>query len=301
MDESTQLLRLAAPWLLVIAGLGTALGLGSAVLRYLEFRQASFFILRQRARRKLGSSLALTTLFAVLTAGLAYSLRFLPAPPQEIMAESTPVPVISPGGRPSATLAPLPTQLAPTPTVTPGVGDPSSPTVPFIPTNTPSSTPTSTPTPSPTPTASLTPSITPTPSKTPTPSPTVPILQAILTPVTPFATASADAEVGELTVSLGVNLGGAPIDPGTEFREGQPVLFVSFEYDNLWNGILWRNIWLRNEGLVAGETRLWEWGSRGRTYFFLRPVGGFLAGDYEVLLMLEDDIVQTVAFTVLSP
>ena len=106
----------------------------------------------------------------------------------------------------------------------------SSPTAPFIPTNTatitPSPTPTKTPTPtaSKTPTPSITPSVTSTPSITPTPSPTVPVLEAIFTPVAPYATVPADALVEELTISRGTQVDGSPISPGDEFQEGQPVL-----------------------------------------------------------------------------
>jgi len=127
------------------------------------------------------------------------------------------------------------------------------------------------------------------------------VLEAIYTPVVPFATIPADALVGELTISTGVQLDGSPVNPGSDFPDGQSGLYVSFEYDNMLNGVLWRNIWFRDDALFGGETRVWEWGSRGRTYFYLRPAGGFPPGEYEVQLLLDEEVVQRASFAVLEP
>jgi len=283
------------PWLLGLSGLAMAVALLVTVKHYLDVRQASFFILRQRSRRKLRSSLALTTLLAVLTAGILLSLRLLPEPAAEPeIADSTP----STFATPVRTVNPVytPPTVRPSPTATQSNGP--SPTVPFIPTSTPSPTPTPTDVPSSTPTPSLTPPLTPTPSVTPTPSPTVPVLEAIFTPVTPFATLPPAAEIGELTLSRGVQVDGTPVNPGTEFQGGQPVIYVSFDYDDMADGVLWRHIWFRNDTLFGGGTRVWEWRGRGRTYFFLRPQEGFLPGRYEVQLLLEEEVVQTAGFVV---
>lgn len=94
---------------------------------------------------------------------------------------------------------------------------------------------------------------------------------------------------------------GTPVNAGTEFTAGQPVLYVSFDYADMSNGIIWRHIWLRNGGFVGGQTRIWEWGSRGRTYFFLRPPGGFQAGRYELQLLMDEQVITTTNFVVKEP
>lgn len=107
--------------------------------------------------------------------------------------------------------------------------------------------------------------------------------------------------IGEMTVSRGIQVDGTPINAGTEFLAGQPVLYVSFDYVDMSNGILWRHIWLRNGNLVGGQTRLWEWNSRGRTYFFLRPSGGFQPGRYELQLLVDEKVITTTSFRVTEP
>jgi hypothetical protein len=125
-------------------------------------------------------------------------------------------------------------------------------------------------------------------------------MEAIYTPMTPFATMQLSAEIGEMTVSRGVQLDGTPVNAGTEFLAGQPVLYVSFDYSDMSNGILWRHIWLRNGNLVGGQTRLWEWNSSGRTYFFLSPPGGFQPGRYELQLLMDEKVITTTSFRVIE-
>jgi len=126
----------------------------------------------------------------------------------------------------------------------------------------------------------------------------VPVLEAIYTPVEPFASLPADAAIDSLTVSEGIQLDGSPVDPGDAFRSGQPTLYVSFDYSGMLNGILWRNIWYRDGNLFGGETRIWEWGAQGRTYFYRRPAGGFPPGDYQIQLLLEENVEQELEFSV---
>jgi hypothetical protein len=308
MEDLSRFSYAIIPWLAGLLGLAAATASLVALKHYLDLRQASFFILRRRTQRTLRSSLALATLCVLLAAGSLLARRSLPEPPPEpemteIVPASLPTSRGEAGSTPVSRIAqPLRTM---TPTSPPTQGP--SATVPFIPTNTPTRTPTPTPTRTRTPTPtntltpSLTPSVTPTPSITPTPSPTVPVLEAIFTPVAPYATVPVDAAVGELTISTGVQLDGSPINPGSEFPDGQPGLYVSFDYENMLNGVLWRDIWFRDDALFAGETRVWEWGGRGRTYFYLRPAGGFPPGEYEVQFLLDDEVVRRASFRVQGP
>jgi hypothetical protein len=298
MGELDRFLYAMIPWLLGVLGLATAVALLAVIKYYLDVRQASFFILRGRSQRSLRNSLVMAAFLAMLTAGAFLAQRALPEPVQE--PEATDMTLSAP----ETPVAPRATRSLETATSTTMPTRASSPTAPFIPTNTatitPSPIPTRTPTPtaSKTPTPSITPSVTPTPSITPTPSPTVPVLEAIFTPIAPYATVPANALVEELVISRGIRVDGSPINPGDEFQEGQPVLYVSFRYDQMVDGFLWRHIWLRDGALFGGGTRLWEWGNRGRTYFYLRPTQGFLPGQYEVLFLLEEEVVQTASFTV---
>jgi hypothetical protein len=302
METVDRLLWPALPWLLLLFVAGVVVSLLITLRHYVALRRASFFILRRRAKRKIRGGFLATVVFIALTAVVVFLLRSGGPSAEEREGRAalatlspTPVTAVNSASMPRGTR----TVLGETPVEAAG-----SATAPFIPSYTPTPTPSLTPVPTdtPTPSPTLTPSQTPTPSLTPsitpTPSPTVPILEAIYTPVTPSATVPADAEIGELTISRGMELNGTPVDPGTEFLVGQVTLFASFDYGNLANGILWRHVWLRDGALVGGETRIWEWGSRGRSYFFLSPEGGFQRGDYELRLLLDRRVVQTARFTV---
>lgn len=284
-----QLLRTFTPWLLGLFGLATAVALLVAVHYLMQVRQSALSFLRERSRRKLRSSLAMTALFALLAAGTLLALRRLPEqsgyPDTADVTLTVPATPVRP-----VNSASMPRGTDRAPSATPPAG--SSPTAPFIPTNTPTLTPSATFTPS------VTPSFTPTPSRTPTPSPTVPVLEAIYTPVTPYATPPADAWLGPLTVSAAIAANGVPSEEDVEFQEGQRVLYVSFDYDDMLNGILWRYIWFKNGEFYAGGTRVWEWQNRGRTYFYLLPPGGFSAGWYDVQVLLEEDIVRSTRFVI---
>lgn len=299
-DQVSPFLQTVTPWLLRLAIAGIVVAIFYALKHYLDLRQGSFFILRQRTRRKLRDSVLIIVLLGVLVGALLFWQSRWPAEPVAQNAPTaTPVPSAT---LPRRTATPRPTEPLPTASASP-TGLPTA-TRPFIPTNTPTLTPSLTPsiTPTPTPSTTPTPSATPTPSLTPsitpTPSPTVPILEAIYTPVSPSATVPAGAQIGELTISQSIELNGTPINPGDTFQNGQPILFVSFDFSGMVDGVLWRHIWLREGALVGGATRLWEWSSSGRTYFFLRLPDGFEPGDYEVQMMLEDEIVQTAQFTI---
>jgi len=300
LDQLPSLVIRLSAGLTVLVALATVVGFLLSLRHYLDLRQTSSFILRQRTRRRMRSSVTAAVFFGLLTAGALYARRTWPLPQP---AEPSPL-----AGEPATedqqpTLAPF-ASLAPG--ATEGVASAvptrhATATIPFIPTNTPTLTPSATPTPSTTPTPSQTPSVTPTPTKTHTPSPTVPILEAIYTPVVPYSTPGPTAYIGELTVSRGVNLDGTPIDADTSFPVGRAVLFCSFNYVNMTNGVVWRHVWLRDGQLVGGGTRVWEWGARGRTYFFLRPLGGFLAGEYELQILVAEKVVQFTRFSVVEP
>ncbi|MCI0710354.1 MAG: hypothetical protein L0154_09360, partial [Chloroflexi bacterium] len=53
-----------------------------------------------------------------------------------------------------------------------------------------------------------------------------------------------------------------------------------------------------NEVLVAGREDLWGNARSGRSLFFVSMPGGFVAGDYEVRVLIEAEVVDEASFTV---
>lgn len=170
------------------------------------------------------------------------------------------------------------------------------------PTPTPTLSPTMPPTPvataSPTPVLSPTPKPTATPSPSPTIIPTIGTPSAALTPIAGVKTPSPDATFGEITLARGVTDDNKPKDPGTVFPAGIPQLYAFFDYRNLSDGVLWTWAWYREGKEIGSESSLWEWGSYGTAWIFLKPVGGYSRGEYEVRLYIGDELKQTASFTV---
>lgn len=170
----------------------------------------------------------------------------------------------------------------------------------------PTPTPTLSPTMSPTPVATvpLTPTLSPTPQPTVTPSPSPTAVptpgtpSSALTPVVGVKTPSPDATFGAITMAQGVTEDNEPKDPGTVFPAGIPQLYAFFDYRNLSNGVLWTQAWYREGKEIGSESSLWEWGSYGTAWIFLKPVGGYSRGEYEVRLYIGDELKQTAHFTV---
>ncbi len=173
-------------------------------------------------------------------------------------------------------------QASPTPTPT------LIPTVPATAVATATSIPVPSPTPQPTATASPSPTIIPT---VVTPSPTPTLIVGVTTP-------SPDATFGEITMARGVTEDNKPKDPGTVFPAGIARLYAFFDYRNLSNGVLWTQAWYREGKEIGSESSLWEWGSYGTAWIFLKPIGGYSRGEYEVRLYIGDELKQTATFTV---
>jgi hypothetical protein len=150
---------------------------------------------------------------------------------------------------------------------------------------------------SPTPVLSPTPKPTAAPSPSPTIIPTVPSPSATLTPVVGVETPSPDATFGEITLARGVTDDNKPKDAGTVFPAGISQLYAFFDYQNLSNGVLWTQVWYRGNKEIGSESSLWEWGSYGTAWIFLKPVVGYPRGEYEVRLYIGDELKQTATFT----
>jgi hypothetical protein len=107
-----------------------------------------------------------------------------------------------------------------------------------------------------------------------------------------------DATFGEITLARGVTDDNEPQDPGTVFPADISQLYAFFDYQNLSDGVLWTQAWYREGEEIGSESGLWEWGSYGTAWIFLKPVGGYPRGEYEVRLYIGDELKQTTSFAV---
>jgi hypothetical protein len=231
-----------------------------AAARYArEARTSQFYFIREQAKIKAGRVMILVGFLVVVTGALAILLNVSNAFTGVAQASPTPTP--------------MPT-LSPT---TPATAVPSA-----------SPTPVLTPTPKPAATSSAT--ISPTPT-TGTPS-------SALTPIVGVKTPSPDAVFGEIILAQGVTEDNEPEDPGTVFPVRISGLYAFFDYENLSDGVLWTQVWYRGGTEIGSESSLWEWGSYGTAWIFLKPVGGYSRGEYEVRLYIGEELEQKASFTV---
>ncbi|MFB0535795.1 MAG: hypothetical protein ACETWR_12530 [Anaerolineae bacterium] len=246
-------------WIFGVFLAGILIGLLAAARYAREGRVSQFYFIREQAKVKAGRVMMLVGFLVVVTLALAMLLT----------ASSTFTRVA---------------QAKPTPTPTPTL----SPTTPAVTVPTASPTPALPPTPKPTATASPSPTIISTPG---TPS-------SALTPIAGVETPSPDATFGEITLAQGVTKDNEPKDPGTVFPAGISELYAFFDYQNLSDGVLWTQAWYRKGKEIGSESNLWEWGSYGTAWVFLKPVGGYSQGEYEIRLYIGDELKQTATFTV---
>jgi hypothetical protein len=242
----------------LLAGILIALFVAARYAR--EARTSQFYFIREQAKVKTRRVMILVG-FLVVVAGFLGILLWM-------------------SNTWSSTFPPV-AEAGPTPTPTPML----SPTTPATAVAPASPTPVLPPTSKSTAIASPSPTIIPTPSST-------------LTPIVGAETPSSEATFGEITLARGVTEDNKPKDPGTVFSVRISQLYAFFDYQNLSDGVLWTQAWYREGKEIGSESNLWEWGSYGTAWIFLKPVGGYSRGEYEVRLYIGDELKQTASFAV---
>jgi hypothetical protein len=248
-------------WTFGVLLAGILVGLLVAARYARESRVSQFYFIREQARIKTGRVMIVVGFLVVITIALAVLVTVSSTFTRVAQASPTPTPI--------------PT-LSPTMPATAVVAT-ASPTTSVL-----------TPTPMPTATASPSSTIVPTMG---TPS-------SALTPIVGVETPSPDATFGEITLARGVTDDNEPQDPGTVFPTDVSQLYAFFDYQNLSDGVLWTQAWYRKGEEIGSESSLWEWGSYGTAWIFLKPVGGYPRGEYDVRLYIGDELKQTATFTV---
>lgn len=173
------------------------------------------------------------------------------------------------------------TFIPPTPSITP------MPTITLTPTITP--TPTRTPIPSITPT----PSVTPTPTITATPALPLDFEEQIEFQLTP----NPQSVFSDIEISQRLGEFNQPIEPAELFDLPLGLLYGTFTYDNLIDGVQWTSIWYKEAEIICSESIPWDGGTGGYGYTECDP-GIWLAGEYEIQLFLGSEWMNSVRFRI---
>ncbi len=139
------------------------------------------------------------------------------------------------------------------------------------------------------PTATQETTLTPSPTETPT---------AATTPATVVATSG--AQFRNLIVAAGIDANNQPVSPGNTFSTVRRPLYVFFEYRNMSPQMTWGHVWLRGNEELSRVEESWpaRWGSNGRAWIYYTPETSYLAGTYQVQLLVNGQVVATTTFTI---
>ena len=174
--------------------------------------------------------------------------------------------------------------------------------VPVVTTPSPQPTPTptgaaATPTRSPTHTPTATPTLTATPATEASPTFTPPST-AVVSPVPPAE--SGPPAFTNLVVAEGIGANNTPLSPGSTFTSARRPLYVFFEYRNMSPTMRWGHVWRRGTQELNRTVEQWPggWGAAGRAYIFYTPDSSYLPGNYEVQLLINDQVAASVTFKI---
>lgn len=150
-----------------------------------------------------------------------------------------------------------------------------------------------------TPTLTLTPVVSDTPTLTITPFLPLAIEALFAGPVTP----NPDAVFTAIQFSTEFD-GTNPVNPRTSFELPIATMYGGFDYNNTLPGVQWSALWFRDRELICYETEPWrtEWGTGGIGGFTecSDPIGGWQAGQYEVVIFMGYDWKTVGRFVVLE-
>jgi serine/threonine-protein kinase len=154
-----------------------------------------------------------------------------------------------------------------------------------------------------TPTRTATAAVTTTPEPTVTPtagaSPTsTPPATAVVSPAPPVETGP--PAFANLAVAEGIGPDNSPLSVGTTFTSARRPLYVFFEYRNMTPAMRWGHVWRRGTQELNRTIEPWPrgWGAAGRAWIFYTPDSSYLPGNYEVQLLINDQVAATVAFRI---
>jgi len=112
--------------------------------------------------------------------------------------------------------------------------------------------------------------------------------------------AGSEASIRFTALAMERNESGLPVNPGFEFPPGDHAMYLFFTYEGMQNGVERTFAWYKEEEFFerCSQTALWEWGDRGRTSYYCEPSVGWEPGNYEIHVLVEDQLQFLVEFTI---
>lgn len=118
-----------------------------------------------------------------------------------------------------------------------------------------------------------------------------PTLPAEYNKFEPTADLTAETRLTPLVFATEVDLDLQATNPRKLFTEGRFMLYATFEYQQMADGMVWSWIWRHEGKVINGGNEIWQYGSEGPGYVYLKPPTGFQPGKYVVEIWVNDELL----------
>lgn len=119
----------------------------------------------------------------------------------------------------------------------------------------------------------------------------VPTLPAEYDRFEPTAELNPDTALGTLSFSTEINDEYEAVEPRRIFPEGSYMLYATFSYDDMADGMVWAWIWRHDGEVVDGGNEVWNYGDDGPGYIYFNPETGFAAGEYSLEVWVNGELL----------
>jgi hypothetical protein len=116
--------------------------------------------------------------------------------------------------------------------------------------------------------------------------------------LSPNASLQDDTTLGAVAFSTAVTERYEAVNPGRTFGEGYFTLYATFAYDGMEDGLVWSWVWMRDGEVVSGGNEMWRYGNDGPGYVYLNPEEGFAAGQYQLGIWINGNLMAEGTFLV---
>jgi tetratricopeptide (TPR) repeat protein len=107
--------------------------------------------------------------------------------------------------------------------------------------------------------------------------------------------------IGSITFAAGVSDDDEPLEPGDTFTAGIPEVFGVFEYADMSSGALFEFAWYIDGELTYSDSTAWYDDASGQTWVSIDHPDGLSAGEYQLQLSVNGELLQTGSFVVQEP
>ncbi|MBK8431990.1 MAG: hypothetical protein IPL28_12150 [Chloroflexi bacterium] len=118
-----------------------------------------------------------------------------------------------------------------------------------------------------------------------------PTLPAEYNKFEPTAELTAETRLTPLAFATEVDLDLQATNPRKLFTEGRFMLYATFEYEQMADGMVWSWLWRHEGEVINGGNEIWQYGNEGPGYVYLKPPTGFQPGEYVVEIWVNNELL----------